>query len=335
MRKLWKGGWEQFRICKKSETSSASLFVAIETSGMQKQSDHQISDEYLKKLWHDPSFFGSFRGVRTFQKLLKTDLNISVSQKRLLDILKQDSLFLIHQKKRPVLVRRKYDLNFYGQLVQLDLAFMFPDSETNDKYFLLAIDAYSFKIFAEPLQNKSTNIVLEAFKKIYKRFNHQIYEIQADRGTEFVSTSFRNFLKTKKTFIRFKQGKNKASFAEYGILLVKKKLYLMLRSELSHKWVQFLPQVIDSLNETPLKRLGWLRPNDITSEASSVFVDTAKKSHGIMTYHNPSYLIQRSNQANYDGDLKEGDYVYLDFHEKLFDMSFVVSVKYKMANMMI
>ena len=49
-----------------------------------------VSDEEILKLWRDPNFAGSYRGVRAFQTLLKTDLNIDVSEQRLLNILKTD-----------------------------------------------------------------------------------------------------------------------------------------------------------------------------------------------------------------------------------------------------
>ena len=58
-----------------------------------------VSDEEILKLWRDPNFAGSYRGVRAFQTLLKTDLNIDVSEQRLLNILKTDPLFLMHQTK--------------------------------------------------------------------------------------------------------------------------------------------------------------------------------------------------------------------------------------------
>ena len=86
-----------------------------------------LSDSELLELWHNPSFTGSFRGVRTFQRLLKTDLNLDVSENRLHNILKTDTLFLIHQKPKRNFDRRKYNVHFYGQLVQIDLAYMFPD----------------------------------------------------------------------------------------------------------------------------------------------------------------------------------------------------------------
>ena len=191
----------------------------------------ELSDEKLLELWRDPSFSGSFRGVRNFQTLLKTDLNVNVSEKRLLNLLKTDPIFLIHQRPKPILNRRKYNVNFYGQLVQIDIAFMFEDSETKDKAFLIAVDAFSLKIFVEPLKDKTTPNVLSALKKIFAEFDHPIYEIQSDKGKEFKNVIIKKFFKEQHTLLRFKRGKNKASFAEYGILLVKRRLYMILRSE--------------------------------------------------------------------------------------------------------
>ena len=96
---------------------------------------------------------------------------------------------------------------------------------------------------------------------------------------------------------------------------------------MSHEWSFYLAKVTESLNNTPLKRLGWLTPNTIKNEASSVFVENAKRENGIPTYQNPTFQEQKKNEASYKGDLNIGDYVYLDFEEKLFDKSFDVSVK--------
>ena len=53
-----------------------------------------ISDEDLLKLWRDPSFEGSYRGARTFQVLLKANLNIDVPITRLYKVLAKDEEFI-------------------------------------------------------------------------------------------------------------------------------------------------------------------------------------------------------------------------------------------------
>ncbi len=122
---------------------------------------------------------------------------------------------------------------------------------------------------------------------------------------------------------------NKCNFAEFSIFKVKKKLFMLLRSELSRKWVENLPIVVESFNSTPLKNLGYLRPNDIQSELDSVLVDMKKSEQNISTFKEPTFSEQIKNQENYQKDnskLQAGDYVYLNFNEKLFDKSFDVQV---------
>lgn len=291
-----------------------------------------ISDQKILELWRDPNFSGSYRGVRTFQVLLKTDLNIDISEKRLYDILKKDAVFLMHQLKTKKIKRRSYDVNFFGQLVQIDLAHMFSDPNTNEKYFLLLIDVFSFKIFVEPLADKNSETVAKALKKIFSEFGSQIYEIQSDQGTEFKGKPCKDLFKEKKILFRFKFGKNKANFAEEGILLVKRKLYMLMRGTLSQRWSENLKKVVNQLNNTPLKRLGWQTPISVKSVADSVRITKAKLENKLDIYKEPTYSEQQANRNSYKGDISLNDYVYLDFNEHLFDKSFDVSVNFSICS---
>jgi hypothetical protein len=284
-----------------------------------------VTDKKLLELWRSPNFAGSYRGIKTFQILLKTDLNIDVSQDKLYKLLKTDPIFIIHQTPQRKFLRRSYDLQNYGELVQADIAYMFEYDSF--KYFLLAIDCFSSKIFVVPLKSRDSSTVAKAFEKIFAEFKSEIYELQTDRGKEFLGPCQKLF-KQKHILYRKKIGKNKANYAENGILMVKRKLYKLLRGLLTQNWVKYLPKVVESLNNTPIKKLGWLKPSSINSERDSVKVRLAKESQNINTFSEPDYKTQRKNQQKYDesNDLKTNDFVYLDFDEKLFDKSFDVSV---------
>jgi len=78
---------------------------------------NNVTDKRLLELWKDPHFEGSFRGIKAFQTILKTNLNVEVSEKRLRDLFKNEPFYLIHQRRK-IIVRRKYDLNFIGELLQ-------------------------------------------------------------------------------------------------------------------------------------------------------------------------------------------------------------------------
>lgn len=118
--------------------------------------------------------------------------------------------------------------------------------------------------------------------------------------------------------------------AENYILIVKKKLYMLLRGILSQDWPKYLQTVVNHLNNTPLKRLGWLQPKDINSETDSVYVDQAKGHFGVPLLKEPTYSEQEKNLKNFSGDIKVSDYVYKQFDSTLFDKSFDVSVSLKL-----
>jgi hypothetical protein len=112
-----------------------------------------LSDEKLLELYHKPDWPGSFSGVRVFKMFLKTDFNEDVSEKRIFNILKQDPNYLIHQRRQRKYPLRSYDVQAFGELVMLDLAYMFP--VMGFKYFLLFIDVFSRHIYCEPLKKNS------------------------------------------------------------------------------------------------------------------------------------------------------------------------------------
>lgn len=103
----------------------------------------------------------------------------------------------------------------------------------------------------------------------------------------------------------------------------------MLRGNLSQNWITLLPKICEDYNNTPLKKLGWLKPNDISSIFDSAKVRKARLEHNINNYTEPTYKEQIQNQNDYEknvSNLKENDYVYLDFKEDIFSKSFDVQV---------
>lgn len=100
----------------------------------------------------------------------------------------------------------------------------------------------------------------------------------------------------------------------------------MLRGSLSQNWSTLLKKVAEDYNSTPLKKIGWLKPNDINNISDSVKVHENIKKSNISVYREPLYDQQIKNVAAYDKatNLKVGDYVYLDFGENIFGKSFDV-----------
>jgi hypothetical protein len=147
-------------------------------------------------------------------------------------------------------------------------------------------------------------------------------------GKEFLGASKKLF-KKEKIFYKQKFGKNKANYAENAIFIVKKKLYMLLRGTLSQNWVDAIQNVVNSYNNTPIKKLGWIKPSTIHSEIDSVRVQKAQIKNKVKVYREPNFEQQIENQKEYElqtKNLQVGEYVYLDFGEKLFTKSFDVQV---------
>lgn len=78
-----------------------------------------------------------------------------------------------------------------------------------------------------------------------------------------------------------------------------------------------------------LKKLGFLRPEDIKDESSSVLVDKALKSHDLKIPKDTTFDQQAQNQREYEakkGVLQKGMYVMLLAKETPFDKSFDIAV---------
>lgn len=200
------------------------------------------------------------------------------------------------------------------------------------KYFLLLTDCFSLKLWCEPLKSKEASVVQKAFEKIFSEIQFPISEIQTDAGGEFKGNQ--KFFKENHILFKVKTGtKNKANYSEAGIYLVKKRLFMLMRSKLTTFWSKYLPDVVKALNERPLKRLGYLRPSDVSSPLDAVKVQEARRNHNIKVYEEPDWRTQEKNQKAYESDSKnvfqKGTFVYADDPQRPFKKSFHYQVRPK------
>lgn len=94
-----------------------------------------LSDQDIIKLYNDKNFSGAFSGINNLQIALKTDLGETVSKQRLYNILKTVPDYVMNLKPATSFSRRPYDVDSYGKLVQIDLAFMKPYNVSHFKSF--------------------------------------------------------------------------------------------------------------------------------------------------------------------------------------------------------
>ena len=284
-----------------------------------------LSDDQLLEKYRDINFAGAFSGARTFQIFLKTELNEDVSLKRIYQLLKEQPFYIISQKPIRKFPRRKYSVASFGSLMQADIAFMFE--KNGFKYFVVLIDVFSRHLYVEILKDKSAESVKKAFQMFFATFASPITKIETDEGGEF--TGLKAFFKREKILFSIKAGTHKASFSEHAIYLIKKRLYMMMRSEVSTDWPKFLPLVVDALNKKPIEILGNVAPIEINSELDDVKIRDSQQENNVIVYAEPSWKEQNSAQANYstsNNSFQIGQHVYLDKKIEVFDKSFFAQV---------
>lgn len=280
-----------------------------------------VDKERILKLWRDPNFQGSYTGIKTFQTLLKLNENIDISQKQLYEILKGDQLFVMHMRGKKTISRRHYNLDYYCELVQSDLAYMFEFE--GYKYFVVVIDCYSGKVFAEAIKDKTSDTVKKVLLKLINLFEYPITKFECDQGTEY--SKFKQYCKENGIIFKYKYGSNKANFAENIIQILKRRLYKLLRGTLSQDWPSYIEKIVNDYNNTPLKKIGFLKPNEINSVFDSKKIRDALYSQGIDQPNQPTYKDLQASQQNYEqnkNDVQKDDYVYVNFPDSKFGKSF-------------
>ena len=149
------------------------------------------------------------------------------------------------------------------------------------------------------------------------------------KGGEFIGN--KQLFKQKDIYFTTKHSVNKANYAERYIYLLKRKLYLMMRSSLSDDWPKFVPFAVKALNSVHSKKLGGMTPGEVNSFFDDVKVRQAQADNCVQVYEEPDYKQQDLNQKAYESStnsLQVGTFVYLDYKPTAFDKAFDKQVSF-------
>jgi hypothetical protein len=207
--------------------------------------------------WYDPEDEAGYGGVQKLKE--KTKMSKSKTEKWM-------SNQLAYTLNRPIRKRfptRAYKTGGINDLWQADLMEMIPYSKINSgyKYILTVIDVFSRFARAVPLKSKSAKDMHEASKKIFN--NQRPRHLQTDEGKEFYNSSVKSILDKLKIKHYSVYSQYKAAVVERFNRTLREKLAKHFVATGKKKWVDVLPKLITSYNNSKHRGLNGLRPVDI------------------------------------------------------------------------
>lgn len=183
-----------------------------------------------------------------------------LSQAKLKDKLSRIPTYVLHREVKKPRTYNPIILYKKRKLIQADLIDMINLSKRNNdhKYILVVCDAFSRKCWAESIENKTANLVLRVFKKIFKKIG-SFDRLMTDAGSEFISKQFKSFLKENK--IGFTRGNPHAPHVERLNRTLQNKLFRYMTENETQKWKGKLSDIVYGYNNR-YHRMIKMTPNE-------------------------------------------------------------------------
>ena len=220
----------------------------------------------IQNLYLDPSQPGSYSGLGTFSRALKSQKK-KVDNIKLLKWLQAQEGYTLHYPNLSKFPRNRIVVNGIDNLWQADLADFQNISEYNDgfNYLLICIDVFSKHLMVEKIKDKNAKTTLEAFIKIFEKTKRIPKQLQTDDGKEFVNKTLHNYLDKNDINYYTISSDNKACIAERVIRTLKEKMYRYFTQLNTYKYVDVIDQLVESYNNSYHRTIK-MAPNEVTKK---------------------------------------------------------------------
>lgn len=216
----------------------------------------------LERLYYDAQSTGSYGSV----KALSTASKLHQNQVR--KWLQSQFTYTLHRRALKKFPRRRYMTRGMDMQHQADLVEMQPYAGENNgyRYMLTLIDLFSRYAWAEPLKSKSADDTAKLLKKIYSTSKRIPKYLQTDAGKEFENKPVREYLNSIGVEQFSIASPLKAAVVERFNRTLKDRMWRMFTKQGSYKWLDILPKLVHSYNNSPHRSLKNMAPSEVTKE---------------------------------------------------------------------
>ena len=258
----------------------------------------------LTKLYESVSSNTSFSGQGKLYKEAKKILP-SINLKDVKLFLQNQESYTLFKLSKKRFKTRKVIAGRPKIIISLDLIDMSKLSTYNNnfKFLMYFIDVFSRKITVIPIKKKKM-VMLEALKLFFNtKDNYKYSHIYSDREGSLYSNLIQKYLiDNKKILCSNTSYERKNSLAESGIRNIKQKIYKYLTHFSTNKYIDVLPDIVESLNNSTHSSLKnkYLTPN---------ILHDIKQIDFIKHQFHKMYDINTGKYKNKDQSIGIGDYV--------------------------
>ena len=217
----------------------------------------------------EPASFGSIRAL--YEEAKKRNLKVTLNDVK--KFLHAQPTYTRHFLPRKRFKHAKIIAYSVDDVWQADIMYTRkPRANKNFYYALVIVDVLSNYIWAYPLKFKTTELVTQKFEHLLASGRVPSL-LTTDSGSEFRSRMFEGLLKRNGVIHHFATTTtSKANVAEGAIGIIKAKIGKYLSAYNTNNWLSVFPDIINSLNNRPLKSLGGETPSGVNySNQNKIF----------------------------------------------------------------
>lgn len=248
-------------------------------------------------------------GLGSVQKLYNEGRkrNKNLTLKDVKSFLEGNRTYTLHKTTRKKFPRRKILAPKPRVIVSCDLGDFSALQKHNRgvKYVMFCLDVFSRFLKVFPLTSKSAKSSLSALRTILESDKFKgVSRVFTDLGTEFYNNEIKKYLTSKRiTLYSNYSRETKASLAERVIKTIKSKIYKYLTQNNTLTYIDILPTLVDTYNNTPHRGL--------RSNQSPVQVHRLSDLQDIKKQFRLMYLSHPTGKKAVSSKLSVGDIVRL------------------------
>ena len=206
-------------------------------------------EEYLRKIYYDPSHPASFEGKKNLYQIVKQENKYKLTHQQIQKWLRSQSVYTVNRNVKRNFQRGRVIVSGIDDQWDIDLASFAKEYSGNDgyKHLLVAIDIFSRYVWIQPLKNKSAIVIVSAFKKILNGVRKP-RRLRSDAGSDFTSGLFQKFCKQNNITHFTTHNEKQANYVERVIKTIKSKIYKYIHANNSERYIDVLQDIVSAYN---------------------------------------------------------------------------------------